>query len=734
MTKPAARNGLFNGAAAGGPATVYAGGGYQHGMCGNSANEIQTFNKVGPVSATYAEGDVIEVEITVTAHHMGFFEFDLCTDAGQLSEACFNKHRLTLDGCYCECSDGSTNCAECDHCRRYWKAWMPDESLWPYNAATYNTPKGVRPMLEGHYLTDAKFIARLSLPLGTRTSNGVLRWHWMSTNSCSGTYSQPEEFWNCADIIIRDSTGSAGPQISFDNAALEATKPQNIKDEIKSQQLNGLAVGCTVGHDGKMLVEGPPDEYHCGTQCTGNEAGGSYAFCFLASEGSPKCSDNTPSPPAPPPQTTQAMTPAPSTTIGQPTIVPTTPKPLPTEAPGTEPPTDECSTVGVECLDQCSNWYFQCVGHKLEEKSTQPGQICKDNSLVPATECYPGGVPGASCQEDCHHSTLSESALCGQSSCTDCPFCGSTTTPEPVPTVSPDQVTCAAIKGNLNGCTDETCAQCAGGYEWWPCNVNPKCCDCTGSLQKMAVSPPACGECDTCMNQKGECVDSGKAWCQLHFDYNWCGGPETFKEVTRYLPRYDFMGRPLLIHDGGDSYHIPGSFGHIAYHSQPDLAHEVPVQYWEIAHAGEHLKGKVESVGWLSVKVMSPNAERVPEVPGLVPDSGTNHELPNAEGPPGAPGTGANDELLDKCGISSLDFATARKSTKRKYKNCIELNYLTGFSDEKGPRKEAPTALLPLCASLASLVLITTAAVACRRKMRSHRNVRTPDEELMMAE
>jgi hypothetical protein len=36
-----------------------------------------------------------------------------------------------------------------------------------------------------------------------------------------------------------------------------------------------------------------------------------------------------------------------------------------------------------------------------------------------------------------------------------------------------------------NGATPEYCAQCAEGYEWWPCNTDPAICTCQMGLTQV---------------------------------------------------------------------------------------------------------------------------------------------------------------------------------------------------------------------------------------------------------
>merc|ERR1719203_461259 len=80
---PQGRNGGVNGAVGGGPGSVHAFDGsgahlkYAHGICGNAAGVPQAYNKVGDVRGTYVAGSTAEFKVVITAHHVGFFEFEL---------------------------------------------------------------------------------------------------------------------------------------------------------------------------------------------------------------------------------------------------------------------------------------------------------------------------------------------------------------------------------------------------------------------------------------------------------------------------------------------------------------------------------------------------------------------------------------------------------------------------------------------------------------------------------
>merc|ERR1719181_536612 len=127
LTQPVPRNGNVNGVVAGGPGTVLDFGSdgkqtlYQHGVCGNAVGTDQEYNMVGDIAATYTAGSTIEIKVTITAHHVGYFEVDFCENAGELSEACFSQHHLLRDDCTCSCPGDATNsCSECNECRWFW--------------------------------------------------------------------------------------------------------------------------------------------------------------------------------------------------------------------------------------------------------------------------------------------------------------------------------------------------------------------------------------------------------------------------------------------------------------------------------------------------------------------------------------------------------------------------------------------------------------------------------------
>merc|ERR1712072_1226837 len=106
---------------------------------------------------------------------------------------------------------------------------------------TYVTRDYAGPILDGMGNTvPYKFTMVYDIPAGIKTSRGVLRWHYMTTNSCTSKSSSPEEFWNCADVAVADPEGDVGGAVSFDNAALVSMSVENLMPAIDSGALIGV--------------------------------------------------------------------------------------------------------------------------------------------------------------------------------------------------------------------------------------------------------------------------------------------------------------------------------------------------------------------------------------------------------------------------------------------------------------------------------------------------------------
>jgi len=207
------------------------------GPCGDSSS----LNFYAGPQATWTAGSIVPIEVTVTAHHMGHYEFRVCDELLDAStpdpDKCLNKwvlERATPEEAaeafgFSACSSGDTRpfCTPFDE--NHPERW-------------YLPPRGE---VQGTHTVYFK------VPAGLQCEVCTLQWHWWTANSCqpagdygcfkedlqakgywegskkawwtafSGTCSGPagpngqkdcgEQFWNCADIAVRPAGGSSGP-------------------------------------------------------------------------------------------------------------------------------------------------------------------------------------------------------------------------------------------------------------------------------------------------------------------------------------------------------------------------------------------------------------------------------------------------------------------------------------------------------------------------------------------
>lgn len=339
LTVPQARNGGDNGAAAGGAEAVHASHSkYKHGICGDAAGGKQVYNRVGTVQGTYVAGEVAELQVVITAHHVGYFEVELCADAGTLSEECFMKHRLLREDCKCSCPNDSTNsCSACDECRRWWKPVLEGEM-------SQDVTKGYAgPVLPSQgTLVPYQFTLRYVIPEGVKTSRGVLRWHYVTTNSCTSKTSDPEEFWNCADVAVKDGEGDFGPELPpFSNTDLESLSVEDLLPAINSGKLTGVFATCPKDAAGNLLGVGSAKEY---ADLCGSKVDDTYERCVDMSGGSG----------------------------------------------GSDV---DCSHDGdVICASECSNAYFRCSNGVAYTMYVAEGTLCKDGAFVHEATCDSQGT------------------------------------------------------------------------------------------------------------------------------------------------------------------------------------------------------------------------------------------------------------------------------------------------------------------------------------------------------
>jgi len=156
------------------------------GVCGDAWNKPH-LHETGGVYANgllgrqYSPGQVIDVDIELSANHQGYFELSLCPlsdNAEKESQACFDRYPLNLEG-------SSSN--------------------------RFDIPEGTPKKLA--------FTYRVKLPDGVTCTHCVIQWIYFARNtwgSCNnGTEAvgcgNQETFVNCADVGILTNTGSFGP-------------------------------------------------------------------------------------------------------------------------------------------------------------------------------------------------------------------------------------------------------------------------------------------------------------------------------------------------------------------------------------------------------------------------------------------------------------------------------------------------------------------------------------------
>jgi hypothetical protein len=114
------------------------------------------------IQACYAEGDVIELGVVLSVHHMGHFSYKACAiNAGEAaSQECFDRHPLTFveDVLYGSLPDPN----------------YPNRAYIPRADAPFiqKDDKGI------------KFSHRFRLPQGLSGDLVLIQWHYITGNSC----------------------------------------------------------------------------------------------------------------------------------------------------------------------------------------------------------------------------------------------------------------------------------------------------------------------------------------------------------------------------------------------------------------------------------------------------------------------------------------------------------------------------------------------------------------------
>lgn len=212
--------------AGGGPAIEQVQG---HGLCGDNAQRRAFSDPASPYSAalpkvSYVSGQYMNLTVTMTAHHWGWFEFRLCipSDGGTdlslpLTQDCLNQYVLEMDVNHAVSNyagkmrtgvkspadyDGDSSIYAIEHAKcPYLPLNGPNGSCCRGGGDCSGNPK--RWVLPDPSLAGLVYNMRFKLPDGITAKRAVLQWYYQTGNSID---SYPEAFWNCADIAITSAS------------------------------------------------------------------------------------------------------------------------------------------------------------------------------------------------------------------------------------------------------------------------------------------------------------------------------------------------------------------------------------------------------------------------------------------------------------------------------------------------------------------------------------------------
>ena len=186
--------------------------GYKCGVCGdNYADARPRANELGGkygshsiIPRTYSSGELVDVEVQITAHHKGFFQFKLCEINSTMTteeEACFDAEDSIVPF-----SDGSTE-----------------------YSITNEFP-------ESSGRSDYWYSMKIQLPDKLECDHCVLQWRYHTGNSW-GTdengiggigLGEQEEFYGCADIeIVSTDESGLPPQLTTNEPSGTAVVQQS---------------------------------------------------------------------------------------------------------------------------------------------------------------------------------------------------------------------------------------------------------------------------------------------------------------------------------------------------------------------------------------------------------------------------------------------------------------------------------------------------------------------------
>ncbi|CAK8993802.1 Chitin-binding type-4 domain-containing protein [Durusdinium trenchii] len=318
-----------------------------HGLCGDNSQRRQ-FETTGPIQATFTEGSTIDIQVEITAHHWGWFEFRLANldEAGTLTQDALNEHVLEFDEAFTlsqhngEMRTGHSSPADyrgdpsvysIEHAKCQYLIGSPDGSCCNNGGACSdgNNNKHRWMLPDPQKRPNKSYTMRYKLPQGVTCNNCVLQWYYQTGNSIDG---YPEGFWNCADIRVVAGDGSVPApspttQPPVESPVATPTAPP-VASPTPPPQSGGTGRCGSTGlnsavTDAWCIATGCAPVYVNAGLCATSAAGGATQ-------------PPTAQPPTTQPPTTQPPTTKPPTT--QPPTTATATQPPTTRPPTTQPP------------------------------------------------------------------------------------------------------------------------------------------------------------------------------------------------------------------------------------------------------------------------------------------------------------------------------------------------------------------------------------------------------------
>jgi len=195
------------------------------GPCGDGSGKFLDY--FAGSQATWVAGSIVPITVTVTAHHMGHYEFRVCDQVinSALSDhdACLNKWVLEVatpeEAGFRDCQPGDQRPACVPYDARHPERWYlpPKDEVTGTHTICFKVPSGLQCevcTLEWHWWSANScepagdygcFKDRLQSQgywVGSKAS-----W-WTAFGGCSGPagpnghFGCGEQFWNCADITV----------------------------------------------------------------------------------------------------------------------------------------------------------------------------------------------------------------------------------------------------------------------------------------------------------------------------------------------------------------------------------------------------------------------------------------------------------------------------------------------------------------------------------------------------